>query len=168
LHIAAGAEDGYNAGAIMVTMTRDFSLSIKTTLEYQRALELLRQALQREKFRILAEVPFHREFEKNMGMSRANYTVLVVWSPFHAYRALLSDRDGGLLIPFNLLVAEHENSTIIAAINHLLFGRASGGIGVQALARDLNHQMRHIFTQIAAHEAKPDSSSLVEHRREAL
>ena len=152
----------------MLTMTRDFSLSIKTILGYEQALELLRQALQREKFRILAEVPFHRELEKDVGMSLANYTVLVVWSSFHAYRALLSDRDGGLLIPFNLLVAEHENGTIIAATNHMLFGRVSGGIRVQALARDLNHQMRQIFTQIAAQEAPPDSGSWDERRREAL
>lgn len=145
--------------------TREFSLSIKTPLEHQRTLQLLRTALDRESFRILAEVPFHREFEKSMGVRATPYTVLVIWAPFHAYRAVLSDRDGGLFVPFSLLVAEHENGTVVAAVNHMLFGRASGSLGVHALARELNEQIRRIFVRITAGEVSAESSSVAEGRR---
>jgi uncharacterized protein (DUF302 family) len=136
----------------MTTMTRDFSFSLHTTLGFQECLDLLRQKLQHEGFRVVSEVQFHREFEKNVGLQWQKYTVLVVWSPFHAYQALLSDRDGGLFMPFNIAVAEDMGYTSIAVTNHALAGFNQGPIGIQVLVRELNRKMRQIFLELASHE----------------
>jgi uncharacterized protein (DUF302 family) len=140
----------------MTTMTRDFSFSLRTTLGFQDCLDLLRQKLQREDFRVVSEVQFHREFEKTVGLPWGKYTVLVIWSPFHAYQALLSDRDGGLFMPFNLVVAEDAGYTSIAVTNHALAGFNQGPIGIQVLVRELNCKMRQIFLELASHEVVPE------------
>ena len=151
----------------MTTMTRDFSFSVRTALGFQESLDLLRRNLQREGFRVVSEVQFHREFEKTVGLPWKNYTVLVVWSPFHAYQALLSDRDGGLFVPFNVVIAEDTGCTLIAVTNHALAGFSNGPVGIQVLVRELNRKMRQIFLEFASHEVIPGNGNLKPLAREA-
>jgi uncharacterized protein (DUF302 family) len=143
----------------MTTMTRDFSFSLRTTLGFQDSLDLLRQKLQCEGFRVVSEVQFHREFEKTVGLPWGKYTVLVIWSPFHAYQAVLSDRDGGLFMLFNVVVAEGTGYTSIAVTNHALAGFNQGPIGIQVLVRELNCKMRQIFLELASHEVIPGNET---------
>ena len=153
----------------MNTMTRDFSFSVRTTLGFQESLDLLRQKLQREGFRVVSEVQFHREFEKTVGLSWQKYTVLVVWSSFHAYQALISDQDGGLFVPFNLVVAEGSGTTLIATTNHgLSGGLADSPIGIQVLVRELNRKMRQIFLELTSHEVIPSHTAPKRSQKEAL
>lgn len=136
----------------MTTMTRDFSFSLRTTLGFVACLDLLRQKLQREGFRVVSEVQFDREFEKAVGLRWQKYTVLVVWSPFHAYQALLSDRDGGLFMPFNVVISEDMGYTSMSVTNHAASGFIRGPIGIQVLVREMNRKMRQIFLEFATHE----------------
>lgn len=151
----------------MTTMTRDFSFCLRTTLGFQECLDLLRQKLQREGFRLVSEVQFHRELEKTVGLRWQKYTVLVIWSPFHAYQALLSDRDGGLFMPFNVVVAEDMGYTSVSVTNHALAGFSDGPIGIQVLVRELNRKMREIFLELASHEVIPSNGTLKRAQKEA-
>ena len=155
----------------MNTRTRDFSFSVRITLGFQECLDLLRQKLQREGFRVVSEVQFHREFERAVGLGWRKYTVLVVWSSFHAYQALISDQDGGLFVPFNLVVAEDEDmgTTLIATTNHgSNGGLAASPIGIQVLVRELNRKMRQIFLDLASHEIGSDRLAVKGTHKEAL
>jgi uncharacterized protein (DUF302 family) len=152
----------------MTTMTRDFSFSVRTTLGFQEVLDLLRRKLQQEGFRVVSEISFDREFEKSVGLPWQRYTVLVVWSPFHAYQALLSDRDGGLFVPFNLVVSVDQGSTLIATTNHALAGLNVAPIGIQVLVREINRKMRQILSELAVHEAAANRSVLTRSQQEAL
>lgn len=79
----------------MISVSRGSSLSMPTTLPFEECLNLVRQAVQREGFQVIAEIPFHREFDRQIGLPWKKYTVLILWSPFLAYQAILSDRDAG-------------------------------------------------------------------------
>lgn len=136
----------------MFTTTREYSLSIQIPVKFESCLSFLRQTLRRKGFQVLAEVPFRREFERHVGLDWQNYTVLVVWSPFLAYQALLSERDAGIFIPFHFVVAENGKTTLVAATNHGLFGQVTGRIGLQVLARHLTGKIREIFSELSAWE----------------
>jgi uncharacterized protein (DUF302 family) len=152
----------------MTTITRNFSFSLRTTLDFQECLDLLRQKLRREDFRIVSEMPFHREFEKTVGIRWQKYTVLVIWNPFHAYQALLSDLEGGLFMPFNVVIAEDSGYTSIAVTNHALTGFSEGPVGIQVLVRELNRKMRQIFLELASHEVIPAHAGSKRSLKEAL
>ncbi len=134
-----------------------FSISVRTAINYQEAIQRLRGALTRHGFEILFELPLDRELERKAGLSWTqlglnwrHYTVLLVWSPADACPALLSDRDGGLLVPFNLCVAEGDDETSIAVTNHhavLKPGNAS--IGLQTLVRGQAHRIRNVLSEVA-------------------
>ena len=139
----------------MTTGVRDLSISARTGISYRRVLSILREAVKRHGFEVLCEVALDRELERKVGLRCQHCTVLVVWSPFDAYHAVLSDRDGGLLVPFNILVAEHGDSTVIAATNHAALGRNGAPIGVQVLAQALAKKVRCIFLEMATQDAIP-------------
>lgn len=140
----------------MTTMVRDFSISMRAEGGYQQVVSKLREALKERGFEILCEVPVDRELDRkvglpweHLGLRWRHYTVFVVWSPFDAYQALLSDRDGGLLVPFNICVAEDGSSTFVAVANH------NGGlsakhapIGIQVLVRDLTRKVRQLLADL--------------------
>lgn len=136
----------------MTTAVRDFSFSATTGMPYQRVLSILREALKRNGFEVLCELPLDRELERKVGLECQLCTVLVVWSPFDAYQAVISDRDGGLLVPFNFTVAEYGNSTVIAATKHASLGRNGGSIGIQVLMQTLTKKVRRIFLELVAQE----------------
>lgn len=138
----------------MIPATRELSLSIRSSMSFRPCLASLKQALNDEGFRIIAEVPFHREVEIQTGLSWRNYVVLIVWSPQHAYQALLSDRDAGIFMPFHVVLAENDSATLISATNHLAFSRMAGTIGIQVLARELDRKIRHVFHSLSVHESR--------------
>ena len=140
----------------MTTAVRDFSFSATTTMPYQRALSILREALKRHGFEILSELPLDRELERKVGLQCQHCTVFVIWSPFDAYQAVISDRDGGVLVPFNLTVAEYGSSTVYAATNHAALSRNGGSIGVQVLVQTLTKKVRRLFLELAIHETVPE------------
>lgn len=142
----------------MTTMNRDFSFSLRTTLGFQECLDLLRQKLLREGFRIISEVQFDREFERAVGLRWQKYTVLVIWNPFRAYQALLSDRDGGLFMPFNVVVAEDAGYTSVSVTNHAS-SLIDGPIGIRVLVRELNRKMRDVFLELGSHEVVPSNGT---------
>jgi uncharacterized protein (DUF302 family) len=151
----------------MTTLTRDFSFSLRTTLGFEICLDLLREKLQREGFRVVSEVQFHREFERSIGLPWDKYTVLVVWNPFHAYQALLSDRDGGLFMPFNMVIAEDAGYTSISVTNRASAPFSNGPIGIQVLGRELNRKVRQIFLELASHEVFPTQTVAKRSAKEA-
>jgi uncharacterized protein (DUF302 family) len=136
----------------MITTTRGFSLSIRTTLPFAQCLDLLRRSLREAGLHIVTEIPFHDEFKRHVGMPWQNYTVLVVWSPFVAYQALRSDSHAGVFMPFNFVVAEDEEFTLIATTDHFVSSRAMGTLGMLGLSRGLTRKISEIFSKFSAEE----------------
>lgn len=93
------------------------SLSCVIHRGFEEALAALRSALRREELEIVCEVPFHHTFRKSMGVSCRRYTVLIVWNQFETWRAVLTEKEAGLLMPFNIAVEENGDSTLIAVNN---------------------------------------------------
>lgn len=141
----------------MTSLSRGHTLSMSMTLPFEKCLKLLRQSVRREGFQVVAELPFHREFERQLGLPWTKHTVLVVWSPFLAYQALLSDHSVGTFMPFHFVLAEEGDSTLVIAPDHSLLGRGVGKVGVVFLARHLTNKIRLIFSNLAAlgNEAMP-------------
>lgn len=144
----------------MNTVVRGFSVSVQIAIDYQQAMQNLRESLARNGFEILFELSLDRELERKAGLSWTqvglnwqHYTILLVWSPLDAYPALLSDRDGGLLVPLNLCIAESDNTTFISAANQNgALKPGSTAIGIQTLVREQTNKIRHVLSELATHQ----------------
>jgi uncharacterized protein (DUF302 family) len=134
--------------------SHEISISVETPLPFGECLVRLRRILSHAGFRVLAEVPFHREFEEHLGLKWPRYTVLVVWSPFHAYQSVLNDAEAGILLPFHIVVAEREKGTLVAATNLSLLGHMTGRIGLRLVGNDLTKQIQRILDQLRVRQAE--------------
>ena len=141
----------------MNTIVRDFSISMRTTACYQQVVSNLLETLKHRGFEILCEFLIDRELDRKvglrweqLGLRWQHYTVFVVRSPFDAYQALLSDRDGGLLVPFNVCVAQDAGSTFVAVTNHQgSLNTKDAPIGIQVSVRDLARKIRQVLMDLA-------------------
>lgn len=132
-------------------MGRSLAVSTVSPLAFGRCLTCLRQSLSRSGFHVLAEIPFEREFRNHLGLVCKRYTVLVVWSPFHAYQAILSEQEAGVLMPFHLIVAEGSDGTHIFATDIAMLGHLSGQLGIELLGREINCKVQDIYSELGSH-----------------
>lgn len=145
----------------MERMNRELAISAELTLPYRECLESLRQQLIRAGFRVIAEVPFDREFDQHVGLKWRRYTVLLAWNAFQAYQALLDEAEAGIFLPLHFVVAEGESATRVAAANLLPLAHAAGNVGLQLLAHNLGRQIQEIFLELKKQEATPASAVLL-------
>ena len=129
----------------MVIATQSCSLSRLIPRSFEETLNVLRSALERERLQIICEVPFHREFQKSMGVTCRRYTVFVVWSQFETWRAVLTEVDAGLLMPFNIAVMEDGDGSLIAVNNWIGRRQVRTTIGVSLMIHDAEKRMRRVF-----------------------
>lgn len=131
-------------------MSRSLALSTTTRLPFTKCLALLRHSLSRAGFRVLAEIPFDREFEQHVGLGWKRYTVLLVWSPFQAYQAILTDEEAGILLPFHLIVAETPDGTHLASTDIEMLGHLSGQIALELLGGNISRRLQDIYSDLSS------------------
>jgi uncharacterized protein (DUF302 family) len=122
-------------------------IAVQTDVGFERTLESLRIELPRHEFRILGEVNFSRELDSLIGLATPLYAVLIVWHPFSAYQALLSDLNGGLMVPFNLAVYQNGNVTTVSVLNQPSL-MAEAPLGIRVLGQELNRRMRKVMLEL--------------------
>jgi len=131
----------------MPIATQPESLSCVIRRGFDETLAALRSALQREDIDVVCELPFDREFEKSMGVTCRRYSVLVVWSQFDTWRAVLTEKDAGLLMPFNIAVVEDGESTLVAVANwsHRHYSRPT--VGISLMLHDAEAKVRRALAR---------------------
>ena len=125
-------------------------IAVETAMGFNQILESLRVELPRQNFHILTEVDFSRELDSQIGLSTSRYIVLIVWHAFSAYQALLSDPNGGLMVPFNLVVHQHGCVTTVSVLFQPLLAQEAS-LGIRVLGQDLNRRMRDVMLHVGAH-----------------
>jgi len=144
------------------------AISMRTSLQFEECLGLLRHKLHRDEFRVVAQIRFDREFKNTLGLESRKCTVLVVWNAFYAYQALLCEASGELFLPFNISVSDEDGSILITTRNHSSAGCSQGPIGVQILARELNRRVEQILMELAVYNTAGSGSVTLPGTKEAV
>jgi uncharacterized protein (DUF302 family) len=128
----------------------ELSILFETSLGFEQCSVQLRHILFHAGLRVVAEVPFHREFEEHLGLKWPRYTVFVVWGPFAAYQSVLADADTGILFPLHMIVAERGERATVAVTNPGLLGQITGRIGLRLVGDNLTQHIEQILSQLHA------------------
>lgn len=132
-------------------------IAVQTAMGFERVAGLLRNEMPRHGFRVVAELPFEHALDTQIGMVASRYTVFVVWHPFSAYQAVLSDPNGGLMVPFNVALYESDGKTTISVLNQPLL-TSGASLGVRVLGQDLNRRMREVLLHLSTYEPTTTSA----------
>src|SRR5688500_10368146 len=136
----------------MVAETSRYGVGLTIALDYQRAVESVKQALAAEGFGILCEIDVAATMKKKLDADFRPYVILGACNPPMAHRALTAERDIGLLLPCNVVVyaADEEGKSVVAAVDpEASIGRV-GNEALAPLAADVKARLRRVLDAVAA------------------
>lgn len=116
---------------------------------YDEAVQRVRESLVEEGFDILSENNVRSVFEAKLGTERADalggYLILGVANSELVRRALISDQDPGVLVPFDVVIRRGPDATS-AVVQAMV--RLSDNPVVKDIANDANTLLRAVLENL--------------------
>jgi uncharacterized protein (DUF302 family) len=136
----------------VIEKTTRYGISTQVALEYDRALERTREELANEGFGVLAEIDIAGTLRKKLDVDFRPYTILGACNPPLAHRALIAERDLGLLLPCNVIVyaGDEPGTSVVAAMDPEAALELTGNPEVREVAREVKGRLERVLTALAA------------------
>lgn len=85
---------------------------------FDEAIEQVTAGLKKEGFGVLTEIDVKETLKTKIDVDFKKYKILGACNPHFAYKVLQSEDKGGVFLPCNVIVEEHENGEVeVAVIN---------------------------------------------------
>ena len=127
----------------------DYGMRVTTSLTPGDAEERIRGALADEGFGVLTEIDVAATLKSKLDVDRPPYKILGACNPVLADQALSHDEAIGLLLPCNVVVAESEEGTVVAAIDPVaMLGIAGDEPGMMALAGEARDKIERALSSL--------------------
>lgn len=85
-------------------------------LQFSATVEKVREELSKEGFGILTEINVRETLKKKLDVDFDNYSILGACNPAFAHKALMAEKDIGLLLPCNVIVYEENRKVYVSVI----------------------------------------------------
>ena len=126
-----------------------YTLSDKTTLPFDKAVERVRQELRAEGFGVLCEIDVRSTLKQKLGVEREPYTILGACNPPLAHQALEAEPELGALLPCNVIVYRRDRETHISAVDAERMLSIVGNERLAPIAADVRRRL----ADVVAHSA---------------
>jgi len=108
-----------NTAAKQAVKSIGYGYTREVELEFDEAVERVREVLKSEGFGVLSEIRMDDKFKEKLGVDFRKYSILGACNPPLAYRTVQEDINIGLLLPCNIVVYESDEAkrSVVAAID---------------------------------------------------
>jgi uncharacterized protein (DUF302 family) len=124
-----------------------YTLTARTELPFEKAVERVREELKAEGFGVPAEINVQALLRERIGTEREPYLILGACNPQLADRALDVEPDLGTLLPCNVAIYEVDGETHVSAIDPERILSIAGNDQLGPLAA----QVRESLIAVVAH-----------------
>lgn len=125
-----------------------FSKKVKTK-DFQKAIENVTIALQKEGFGVLNEIDIQATLKKKLDVDFKKYKILGACNPQLAYQALQSEDKIGVLLPCNVIVEEHGNGVIeVAAVDPIASMGVVQNESLADVARSVQQKLKRVIENL--------------------
>ncbi len=134
----------------MITKRTQYGVGTVVRLDYATAVERVKQALADEGFGILCEIDVAATMQKKLGVDFRPYVILGACNPPFAHRALVEERDIGLLLPCNVVVyaADEPGRSVIAALDAVAALGLTGKPDLRPVADEVNARLHRALSKV--------------------
>ena len=134
----------------MIAQTTPYGMSTTVALEYGVAVERARTALAAEGFGILAEIDVAATLKNKLNVDFRPYVILGACNPPLAHRALMAERDIGLLLPCNVVVyaADEPGHSVVAAMDPVQALQLTGNPNIGPIAEEVRARLHRVLEAV--------------------
>jgi uncharacterized protein (DUF302 family) len=118
------------------------------SLPFDQAEKAVTEELEKLGFGILTRIDAKEKFKEKLGIDFQNYVILGACNPPLAHKAIIAEKDIGLLLPCNVLVYEQEGKTVLSIMKP---ATAMGMIENEALkqiAVEVEAKLKGVFDSV--------------------
>jgi uncharacterized protein (DUF302 family) len=129
-------------------LATSYTLSERTTLSFEQAVERVREELKSEGFGILCEIDAQATLKEKLGVDGQPYTILGACNPPLAHEALEAEPELGVLLPCNVVVYRRDGATHIAAIDAERMLSIVGNEQLAPIAADVKRRLGEVVARV--------------------
>jgi len=139
----------------MVAETSRYGMGITVALDFERAVERVKEALATEGFGILCEIDVAATMKKKLDVDFRPYVILGACNPPLAHRALTAERDIGLLLPCNIIVFADDTPghSVVAAMNPVVALGVTGNASLQPVAEEVKSRLVRALAAVESNDS---------------
>jgi uncharacterized protein (DUF302 family) len=126
-----------------------YTMSDRTALPFEKAVERVRQELQAEGFGVLCEIDVQATLKAKLGVEREPYLILGACNPPLAYQALEAEPELGALLPCNVIVYQRDGETHISAVDAERMLSIVGNERLAPIAADVKRRLADVVARVA-------------------
>jgi uncharacterized protein (DUF302 family) len=116
-------------------------------------------ALKDEGFGVLTTIDVQATMRDKLGVAFEPYVILGACNPELAHRALLAEPDLGLLLPCNVIVRGHGETSSVKIVDPILMlGVAPGNDELASVATEAEARLRRVVVALAA-DPEPEEAT---------
>ncbi|HEY8793713.1 MAG TPA: DUF302 domain-containing protein [Gemmatimonadaceae bacterium] len=134
----------------MSAHTTPYGIGTTVPVPYTKAVERTKEALAAEGFGVLSEIDVAATLHKKLRVDFRPYVILGACNPPLAHRALLAERDIGLLLPCNVVVyeADEPGHSVVTVLDPVAAMRLSGNDAIQPIAEDVKARLTRVLAAL--------------------
>ncbi|KOH44827.1 DUF302 domain-containing protein [Sunxiuqinia dokdonensis] len=119
------------------------------TANFDRAVELVTEALKTEGFGVLSEIDIQQKLKEKLDVDFRKYRILGACNPPNAYKALQYEDKIGTMLPCNVIVQEiGENLVEIAAVNPVASMMAVDNKQLAGIAGEIKTKLEKVIASL--------------------
>jgi uncharacterized protein (DUF302 family) len=125
-----------------------YGFTKELVLPYKKVIDLLREALTKEGFGVLTEIDIQKKMKEKLDIDMKKYMILGACSPPHAYKALLTEENIGLMLPCNVIIYEKGRKTVLSVIRPAVAMQMIDNAELQKVAEAVEEKLKKAFDSI--------------------
>ena len=117
-------------------------------LTFEDAVLKTKEELQKEGFGVLTEIDVKKTMKSKLDVDFENYIILGACNPQFAHKALMAEKDIGLLLPCNVIIYIENNKTFVSAIKPTIAMNMIDNDAMKELAEQVEAKLKNVIDRV--------------------
>jgi uncharacterized protein (DUF302 family) len=115
---------------------------------YDEVVQRTKAELKKEGFGIMSEIDVKKTVKEKLGADFDNYVILGACNPPFAHKALMAEKDIGLMMPCNVIVYEDKGKVFVASVKPTLAMTMTGNQSLAGIAVEVENKLNKVVDSL--------------------